>query len=99
MTITIQQIGFTLFSEGQEEQMAAYERTNPPAGRGWNRNPSAGVFASGIAERVDDYCATAFVYCAVPQAVPKLDVAGAVADIGRKDYERVTGMERRFFGA
>ena len=35
LRVTIQQIGYTLFTEGQEEELAAYERTNPPAGRGW----------------------------------------------------------------
>ncbi len=98
LSVTIQQIGYTLFTEGQEEELAAYERTNPPAGRGWARNPSPGVIASGIAERVDDYCATAFVYCAEPQPVRRLDIATALAGIGRKPYERASGMERRFFG-
>ncbi len=98
MTVAIQQIGFTAFTIGQEEQLAEYEKTNPPAGRGWARNPSQGVIASGIAERVDDYCATAFVYCAEPQAVPRLDITAATTDISRKPYERASGMERRFFG-
>lgn len=47
-----------------------------------------GLLASGIAERVDDYSAAAFVYCAEPQAVPRLDVAAAIADIQRQPYEQ-----------
>jgi hypothetical protein len=42
---------------------------------------------SGLVERVDDYCAVAFVMCAEPQAVPRADVATVVADIGRLPYE------------
>ena len=52
--------------------MEAYERTNPVAGAGWARNPNPALLAWGITERVDDYCATAFVYCREPQPVPRL---------------------------
>ena len=44
--------------------------THPAAGAGWRFDPAPGLHAMGIAERVDDYCATAFVYCRRPQAVP-----------------------------
>ena len=94
--VTIQQIGFASFREGHEERFEEYRRTNPAAGPGWAMNPSPGVLARGIAERVDDYCATAFVYCTEPQAVPRLDVTAAIADIGRADYEEPTPMERSF---
>jgi hypothetical protein len=43
--------------------------------------------AWGIAERVDDYCATAYVYCREPQPVPRLDLAVALADIERREHE------------
>jgi hypothetical protein len=46
------------------------------------------VAGQGLAERVDDYCAVAYVMCAEPQPVPRLDVAAAIADIGRRPYER-----------
>ena len=49
------------------------------------------LHAFAIAERVDDYCAAAFVYAREPQAVPRLDVAASIADIGRLDYERKPG--------
>jgi hypothetical protein len=51
------------------------------------RDLSPALLAWGIAERVDDYCATAFVYCTEPQAVPRVDPAVATADIGRFAYE------------
>jgi hypothetical protein len=98
LRVTIQQIGAMFFPTGPdaEARLAAYETTNPPAGAGWNRpgsrNPD--LLAWGIAERVDDYCATAYVYCTDPQPVPRLDVAAALADIGRRPYEQPLPMER-----
>jgi hypothetical protein len=88
LTVTIQQIGAVFFPAGAEEQLAAYEKTNPVAGEGWIRPSSApGLLAWGLAERVDDYCATSFVYCTRPQPVPRLDMATALADIKRRTYE------------
>jgi hypothetical protein len=83
LRVTIQQIGAMFFPVGQEDELAAYEQTNPVAGAGWMRDLGPGLLAFGIAERVDDYCATAYVYCSEPQAVPRLDVVSALADIGR----------------
>ena len=94
LRVTIQQIGFASFRVGEEAELAAYNRTNPAAGRGWTMNPRMGVLATGIAERVDDFCATAFVYATTPQPVPRLDLASALADIGRRDYERPSPFER-----
>jgi len=96
LRVTIQQIGMALFLEGQEEQMHSYLASNPPAGRGWTSNPRPGVAGMGICERVDDYCATAFVYCRDPQAVPRVDVAPATADLARRDYEAADPMEAFF---
>jgi len=96
LRVTIQQIGYTLFTAGQEEEFETYSRTNPAAGRGWDRNPRPGVIARGIAERVDDYCATAYVYCLQPQPVARLDVASALADIGRRPYETPHPFEAAF---
>jgi hypothetical protein len=92
LRVTIQQIGAKFFAAGQEDDMAGYERTNPVAGEGWHRD-LPGLLAWGIAERVDDYCATSYVYCTRPQAVPRVDVAAAVADIGRKPYETASSFE------
>ena len=38
-------------------------------------------------------CATAYVYCQVPQAVERSDVTSAAADIERRDYETADPME------
>jgi Protein of unknown function (DUF2961) len=93
LRVTIQQIGMAFFGSGQEAEMEAYERTNPVAGAGWVRPSGRGMPAWGICERVDDYCATSFVYSRRPQAVTRLDVAAAVADIGRRPYEQPLPME------
>lgn len=98
LRVTIQQIGYAIFGEGQEEELQAYERSNPVAGGGWQRNPGPGVLARGIAERVDDYCATAYVYCSHPQPVPRLDLAEALADIERLPYEEPSPAERMILG-
>jgi len=92
LRVTIQQIGAVFFPPGAEEAMAAYEATHPVAGQGWQTAP--GLLAWGIAERVDDYCATAYVYCREPQPVPRLDVDVAVADIERLDYEGPSPAEQ-----
>jgi hypothetical protein len=93
LRVTIQQIGMAFFGPGQELEMKAYERTNPVAGAGWIRQPDRTVPAWGITERVDDYCATSYVYSRRPQSVPPLDIDTAVADIGRRQYERPYPME------
>jgi hypothetical protein len=87
LRVTIQQIGAMFFRAGQEKEFEDYNRTNPPAGAGWLKSPSPALLAWGIAERVDDYCATSYVYCRTVQPVPVLDVAMATADISRRDYE------------
>ena len=90
--VTIQQIGAMFFMPGQEDALAAYESTNPVAGEGWLRS-IPGLLAFGIAERVDDYCATAYVYCTEPQPVPRLDIDAALADIARGRDERPLANE------
>lgn len=92
LKVTIQQIGAVFFRQGQEGLMDAYAETNPVAGSGWYRLPPPGL-AWGITERVDDYCATSYVYCREPQPVPRLDLAAALADIGRRHYEVAAPME------
>ena len=88
LRVTIQQIGADVFTAGQEARVRGVRgRRTPSPATGWMRDLAPGVLACGIAERVDDYCATAFVYCPEPQPVPRLDVAAALADIGRRDHE------------
>ena len=82
LRVTIQQIGAAFFRAGQEAELAAYEQHQPAGRRRLACATSApGLLAWGIAERVDDYCATSFVYCREPQPVPRVDVAAALADI------------------
>jgi hypothetical protein len=93
---TIQQIGYARFAVGDEAAFEAYDRSNPAAGNGWRMRERPGVHAHGIAERVDDYCATSYVYCRRPQAVPRLDLAAALADVQRRPYERPSPFEAGF---
>jgi hypothetical protein len=90
LRVTIQQIGANLYLLGMEEQMEQAE----VAGTGWMKFANApGIAGFGIVERVDDYCATAFVMCEQPQAVPRVQLADVVADIERRDYEGPLPME------
>jgi hypothetical protein len=93
LRVTIQQIGAKFFRPGQEAEMEAYEATNPVAGPGWVRPRNPAILAWGIAERVDDYCATAYVYCREAQPVARLDVARATADVERRPYEHADPTE------
>ena len=54
--------------------------------------------ARSIAERIDDYCATAYVYCRDAQPVPRLDVAAVTADISRFPHEQPTQTEQMLGG-
>ena len=98
LRVTIQQIGFAYYPTGQEQSMQTYLATNPPAGSGWDYRPGPGVAGMGIVERVDDYCATSYVYCLRAQSVPRLDVGAALADIGRRGYEEPGPVERMLRG-
>jgi len=83
---TIQQIGFVNIPPGQEHRLQNYVA----AGTGWRIGLpefKGETYAVGLAERRDDYCATAFVYCSRPQAVPRLNVKSAITDIASYDYE------------
>jgi hypothetical protein len=92
LKVTVQQIGGVLFLPGQEAEMAAIEETGRLAGEGWRRTGD-GTLIFGIVERVDDVCATAYVYCREPQRVERLDVAKAVVDLARRPYEAIDPME------
>jgi hypothetical protein len=88
LRVTIQQIGAALVPESDFE---SFEARHPAAGRGWR--PLADGSTFGIHERVDDYCAAAFVYGREPQAVQRLDVDAAIADLDRREYERPHPLE------
>lgn len=94
LRVTIQQIGYAFFPKGSDTAFEAYAASHPAAGDGWERSARGSYVARGIAERVDDYCATAFVYCREPQPVPPVDVASALADIERLPYEAPGPFER-----
>jgi len=91
LTVTIQQLGFTLFPATAAD---AFARVEPlAAGTGWLR-PRGGDFpVMGVHERIDDYCATAFVYSTTPQPAPAGDGSAATADIGRLAYEMPLPLE------
>lgn len=97
LRVTIQQIGYDVFLAGDEARLARFEGDGMVAGNGLHR-PDSGpmngmVLAHGIVERQDDFCAVAYTVCRDPQPVPRLDVAAALADIGRLDYETANPME------
>ena len=96
LRVTIQQIGMAIFFEGQDAELEAFRGTHAEAGGGWAERPRPGVLAFGLHERVDDYCATAFVACLNVQAVPRLDLVAALADIERFPHEAVLPMEPFF---
>ena len=78
---TIQQIGAAGFPQGKEDEYEEFKRSVKVAGRGWFES-IPGLAGLGLYERSDDWCATAFVYLGAPQAVPAVDVAEAVRDVG-----------------
>jgi len=94
LTVTIQQIGATGVMKGpqQEQQLEALEKKYRVAGDGWLVGgpliEGTPIYAVGIAERQDDYCAAAFVYCRDAQPVPRLDMAAATIDLGLREYEK-----------
>ena len=94
LRVTIQQIGFVAFGEQQQREFDEFAKSHQASGLGWDRNPSPRTLARGIFERVDDYCATSYVYCRSPQPVPRLDLGAALADIERRRYEEPSAMER-----
>ncbi len=92
LRVTIQQIGAVILPPGADEARAAIESDGVLAGNGWQPIGKEGA-AFAIVERVDDYCATAFVYCRDVQPVVTVPLADAVADIARFPYERGTQFE------
>jgi hypothetical protein len=81
LRVTIQQIGAIILPPGSDAAKEEIDGLGIVAGSGWRHvaKPWGEWFA--VCERVDDYCATAYVYCLETQAVPRVDVVAAVADI------------------
>lgn len=94
--VTIQQIGFTIIPKGSEGMIKELETAGHIAGRGFTYSENPSFLATGIVEREDDYCATAFVYLTKPQAVPQLDLGLALSDIKRLSYEKASPFEAMF---
>lgn len=88
LKVTIQQIGAIILPPGGEATKDEIDAAGIVAGSGWRHlgKPWGEWFA--VCERVDDYCATAYVYCQQVQPVPRVEVTAAVADVGRLAYER-----------
>jgi hypothetical protein len=85
LTVTIQQIGGVITRD-----KALLQKLTPAGGTGFDdAGPPFEGYKVGIAERVDDYCAAAFLYCRDPQAVPAVNVRDALQDIGFRPYERI----------
>jgi len=92
LRVTLQQIGWIPRFKSEEE-LERYKATHLPAsGKDWILSQD-GKRLMGIAERQDDYCATAFVYCRTPQPVPRLDIDSAIANVARMPYEKLTPFE------
>jgi hypothetical protein len=92
--VTIQQIGAVAVPRGRGEIRERLDRAGRVAGSGWFALPEASPLESfAICERSDDFCATSFVYCRDAQAVPRLDLATALADIARRPYETANPFE------
>jgi hypothetical protein len=69
------------------------EREERVAGAGFIDIPKGPLSGFAICERSDDVCATSFVYCRDAQAVPRLDVDAALADIARREHEQPSPFE------
>ncbi len=96
LRVTIQQIGYDVFRRDEAERLDRAQAEGRVAGLGLARPARGPLLAHGIVERVDDYCATAFTVCAEAQPVPRVDLAAALADIGRKAYETPHPAEALF---
>jgi hypothetical protein len=87
LRVTIQQIGAQPVPRGQRALRDALDREGRVAGSGWLELARGPLEAFAIAERSDDYCATAYLYCREAQEVPRLDLAAALRDIERRSWE------------
>lgn len=93
LKVTIQQIGAVLLPPGSGATKEAIDAAGIVCGSGWRHidRPWAEWFA--VCERVDDYCATAYVYCCDVQSVPRVVVAEAIADVARVPFEAAPTFE------
>jgi hypothetical protein len=87
--VTIQQIGMAMFDVGQADEMARYRETHPAAGHGW---VAVADTSFSIVERRDDYCATAYAYCAEPQPVRRYSTTNAIRNLALFEYEALPDL-------
>jgi hypothetical protein len=92
LRVTLQQIGWIPKFKSKEE-FERYKATRLPATKDWPATEDWHKDWLGLAERQDDYCATAFVYCRTPQPVPRLNIKSATANVSRMPYEKLTPFE------
>ena len=95
LKVTIQQIGAVFIAKGDAEKRKCIDANHPLAGPGWQGGRGEIIEDWGIAERVDDYCATAFVYASAAQPVLRYEASLAAADLERKPYEKPGSFENR----
>ena len=92
MRATIQQIGALMVPKGAEHLMEDWGGGITLAGNGWvTGGPISRIRRCMHSPSPSAWTTIArphFVYAREPQSVPRLDVAAAIADIGRRDYER-----------
>jgi hypothetical protein len=93
LKVTIQQIGFDSIAAGEEHKADELKKSGKIAGRGLSLSPNPSLYATGIFERVDDYCATAFVYLKKPQSVSPLNLDTVISEIERLPYEKADSFE------
>ena len=92
--VTIQQIGAKGVPARPGGRVRGLRGDQPARpGRAGCDDLAPGLLAWGIAERVDDYCATAYVYCTEAQPVPASTRRVATADIARFPYESAKPIE------
>ncbi len=94
LRVTLQQIGAVAVPRGDTEIRRTIEADGRTAGTGFHDIPEGPLEAFGICERRDDVCATAFVYCTDVQAVERVDMNRAAADIERRNWEEANPFEK-----
>jgi hypothetical protein len=94
LRVTVQQIGLSMFPADEVDAAKEHEQRRPHAANWWWNESDGETPIGGLAERVDDYCSTAFVYCRDPQSVPVPTTDDAVADIEFRPAEREEREEK-----
>ncbi len=84
---TLQQLGAVPVPRGETQLRRRIEEEGRSAGGGFFDIPRGPLEAFGVCERRDDVCATAFLYLRDVQAVPRVDVGEAIADVARREWE------------